>query len=254
VSVASGIYQGRVTHARRGPKRHQFSYRIHMFYLDLDEVAGLLPMGMLRRGRFGWLSFWRADYLGTATTPLKTAVLDLVQARLGTRPSGPVRLLTQLRCLGYVFNPVSFYYCFAADGERLEAVVAEITNTPWKERHSYVLPATDGVVSSDFDKAFHVSPFFGMAQHYRWHLSTPATDLIVAMVNEEGGRPVFSATLALHRRELTAATLWRTALGQPLMAWRVHLGIYAHALALWLKRTPYFAHPGDAEAAAEKRT
>ncbi len=253
MSVASAIYQGRVTHARRGPTRHQFSYPVHMYYLDLDEIAGLLPLAMLRQGRFGWLSFWRADYLGVPTTPLKTAVLDLVEAKLGIRPSGPVRLLTQLRCLGYVFNPVSFYYCFAADGERLEAVVAEITNTPWKERHSYVLPATAGAVSSDFDKAFHVSPFFGMAQHYRWRLPAPASDLVVAMVNEEAGRPVFSATLALTRRPFTAATLWRTALGQPLMAWRVHLGIYAQAFALWRKRTPYFRRSGEAAPAARRK-
>jgi len=247
---ASAIYEGRLTHARRGPRRHRFGYRLHMLYLDLEEVDTRLPLSILRRGRFGWLSFCRADYLGHPATPLRTAVLDRVEAALGIRPDGPVRLLTQVRSLGYVFNPVSFYYCFAGDGKTLEAIVAEITNTPWQERHAYVLRAGPGAVRAAFPKAFHVSPFFDMAQHYRWLLTTPAEDLTVTMVNEAGGRDVFSATLALRRRELSRAGLWRLALTQPLMAWRVHLGIYVQAFRLWRKRTPYFEHP-DRRAAAD---
>jgi DUF1365 family protein len=250
--LASAVYEGRVTHARRGPSRHQFSYRLHMFYLDLDELPRLRT-SLFRIGRFGCLSFCRADYLGNPSTDLKTAVLDRVDTALGFRPSGPVRVLTQVRNFGYVFNPVSFYYCFAADGETLEAIVAEITNTPWKERHAYVLRARDGAVRSGFAKAFHVSPFFGMAQQYRWQLSTPGPDLTVAMVNEERGRPVFSATLALTRREFTAPAIRRAALSQPLMAWRVHLGIYIQALRLWRKRTPYFEHPAKHAAPIRRR-
>jgi DUF1365 family protein len=252
VTLSSAIYEGRVTHARRGPARHRFSYRIHMFYLDLDEVE-CLPRALFRIGRAGWLSFCRADYLGDASTDLKTAVLDCVEAALDVRPSGPVRLLTQVRSLGYVFNPVSLYYCFAADGQRLEAVVAEITNTPWNERHAYVLRAEGGVVRSTFAKAFHVSPFFGMAQQYRWYLSTPGADLSVAMVNDEGGRPAFSATLTLERHPFTPAALWRAGLAQPLMAWRVHLGIYVQAFLLWRKRTPYFQHPTKAVVSGKRR-
>jgi DUF1365 family protein len=250
---ASAIYEGRVTHARRGPARHQFSYPIHMFYLDLDELDRL-PRGLFRVGLFGVLSFCRADYLGPADVPLKTAVLDRVQSRLGHRPSGPVRVLTQVRNAGYVFNPVSFYYCFGADGRTLEAVVAEITNTPWKERHAYVLPARDNVVRSDFAKDFHVSPFFAMAQQYRWHLTAPDQALTVAMVNEEAGQPVFSATLTLDRHPFSTASLWRAVVRQPLMAWRVHLGIYIQAYRLWRKRTPYFEHPARAAAAGRRRT
>jgi DUF1365 family protein len=252
VTLSSAIYEGRVTHVRRGPARHQFSYRISMFYVDLDEVKHL-PRALFRIGRVGWLSFCRADYLGDASSDLKTAVLDRVEASLGVRPSGPVRLLTQVRSLGYVFNPVSLYYCFAADGRRLEAVVAEITNTPWKERHAYVLPAEEGVVRSTFAKAFHVSPFFSMAQQYHWYLSTPGPELAVAMVNEEGGRPGFSATLALKRRAFTSAAIWRAGLAQPLMAWRVHLGIYIQAFRLWRKRTPYVPHPAKASVTGKRR-
>lgn len=223
-----------------------------MLYLDLDEVEQW-PRGPFRTGRFGWLSYCRSDYFGAREVPLKTAVLDLVEARLGTRPAGPVRLLTQVRCFGYVFNPVSLYYCFDASGDHLRAIVAEITNTPWQERHAYVLPAEDGVVRSSFAKVFHVSPFFGLAQQYHWHLSTPGANLAVAMVNKEEGRPVFSATLALRRRPFAGTALWRAALTQPLMAWRVHLGIYIQAYRLWRKRTPYVDHPAKAVAAGRRK-
>jgi uncharacterized protein len=253
-AAASAIYEGTLTHVRRGPTRHRFGYRLHMFYLDLDEVDRGLGTPVLRTGRFGVLSFCRADYLGDPGTPLKTAVLDRVEAQLGRRPSGPVRLLTHVRSFGYVFNPVSFYYCFAADGVTLEATVAEITNTPWKERHAYVLPASEGEVRAAFAKAFHVSPFFDMAQRYRWLLTTPGERLVVTMINEEGGRDVFSATLALARRPLTTPGIGAIALRQPLMAWRVHLGIYAQAFRLWRKKTPAFEHPETRAAADLGRT
>jgi DUF1365 family protein len=251
-SFASAIYEGRVTHSRRGPVRHRFGYPLHMFYVDLDELRHL-PRGPFRIGRFGWLSFLRDDYFGDARTPLQTAVRDRVAAELGFRPAGPVRLLTQVRSFGYVFNPVSFYYCFAADGHTLEAVVAEITNTPWLERHAYVLRAKEGVVRAEFSKTFHVSPFFGMSQRYRWHLSTPGDDLAVAMVSTEGGQAAFSATLALRRRAFSRRTVWRVALTQPLMAWAVHLRIYVQAFRLWRKQTPYVEHPARAVEAGRRK-
>jgi hypothetical protein len=252
--AASAIYEGTLTHVRRGPARHRFSYRVHMLYLDLDEVERGLPAPILRSGRFGVFSLWRPDYLGSPQVPLKTAVLDLVEARLGRRPDGPVRVLTQVRSFGYVFNPVTFYYCFAADGVTLQATVAEITNTPWKERHAYVLPARDGEVRAAFPKAFHISPFFAMSQRYRWLLMTPGQSLTVTMVNEEDGRDVFSAVLSLDRRPMTRLRLAALALRQPVMAWRVHLGIYIQAYRLWRKRTPYFDHPASPAPTHIRRT
>jgi hypothetical protein len=177
-----------------------------------------------------------------------------VQAVLGFRPPGPVRLLTQVRSLGYAFNPVSFYYCFGADGRSLEAVVAEITNTPWGERHAYVVPAGPAGASQAFAKRFHVSPFFGMEQLYRWTLDLPGERLSVEMRNEEGGREVFRAVLSLRRRSWGPRALWRAALLQPLMAWKVHAAIYWQAFLLWLKRTPFHPHPATPAALAERRT
>jgi len=240
---ASAVYHGTLSHARRGRVAHAFGYRLHMLYLDLDELPRLLAgPGPLRHGRFGLLSFRRADYLGDPARGLADEVRDRVERELGFRPAGPVRLLTQVRCLGYVFNPVSFYFCHGAEG-RLEAVVAEITNTPWGERHAYVLRAGPGGARAEFAKAFHVSPFFGMDHRYRWSFTAPGDRLEVEMVNTEGGSEVFRARLALARRPWSAGALWRAALLSPLMTWKVHLAIYLHALLLWWKGAAFHPHP-----------
>ena len=255
MSPASAIYAGRVTHARRrsgGSKPHAFAYRLYMLYLDLDELPSLLAApGPLRAGRFGLLSFARQDYLAGAPS-LAESARDRVERELGFRPAGPVRVLTHVRSLGYAFNPVSFYYCFAADGATLEAVVAEITNTPWKERHAYVLRATKGGAVASFEKRFHVSPFLPMEQRYRWAIGEPGEALRVEMVNEQGGEEVFRARLDLARAPLGAAALRRAALLSPLMAWKVHAAIYWQALRLWAKGTPFHAHPKKRAAAAQR--
>jgi hypothetical protein len=154
-----------------------------------------------------------------------------------------------VRSLGYVFNPVSFYYCFDADGETLRAVVAEITNTPWNERHAYVLPAGAGGADARFEKRFHVSPFFPMEQEYAWSLGVPGERLDVEMQNVQDGSEVFRARLALRRRAWSPAAHRRAALLQPLMAWKVHAAIYWQALRLWVKGTPFHVHPTKRAAA-----
>jgi hypothetical protein len=241
----SAIYEGRVTHARLGPRARAFSYRIGLLYLDLDELPTLRAGPLFGVERPRPFTFRRRDYLGDPARPLREAVLDDVERRLGTRPDGPVRLLTLVRWFGHVFNPVSFYYCFAADGVSLRAVLAEITNTPWSERHAYVLAADSaaGAAEGGFAKAFHVSPFLPMEQLYRWRLGAPGETLEVEMRNEEEGREVFRASLAMRRRPFTAAGLASSALRHPLGAWKVHAAIYWQAFRLWLRRTPFFEHP-----------
>ena len=241
--LASAIYSGTVAHARRVPRAHAFSYRIYMLYLDLDELRGL-----------GVRGFRREDFLGDPSRDLASEVRDRVEAALGFRPEGPVRLLTHVRSLGYTFNPVSFYYCFDRGGERLTAVVAEITNTPWGERHAYVLPAGDDGADSRFEKQFHVSPFFPMEQSYDWRLGVPGESLAVEMVNRERGSEVFRARLALRRRAFSAAAHRRAALLQPVVAWKVHAAIYWQALRLWLKGTPFHVHPAKRPAPAAPRS
>lgn len=224
--TASCAYEGWVRHRRFEPVEHAFRYPLALVYLDLEELPGALD------GWPRWLaSFRRADYLGDPARPLRDEVLDLVEARTGARPAGPVRLLTQLRHLGFSFNPVSFYFCF--DGDRVETVVAEVTNTPWRERHAYVL---DGDVVA---KAFHVSPFLGMDAEYAWRVSEPGAALSIEIEHRAEGRRVFDATLSLRRRALTPRLLARHPAGPLAVAAR----IYLQALRLKLKGVPYHPHP-----------
>ena len=173
-----------------------------------------------------------------------------MQARTGARPRGPIRLLTHLRYFGYCMNPVSFYYCFDKSDARLETIVAEITNTPWKERHQYVLTmATPAKLNRfDFDKGFHVSPFLPMDMQYRWCFSEPQQRLFINMQNFRRGEQLFDATLALRRDPISARALLTVLLAFPLMTLKVIGAIHWQALQLWLKRTPFYGHPRHAEA------
>jgi len=242
---ASCLYEGTIRHRRRLPHR-EFRHRITLAYVDLGELPGLLG-GRLTRPGPGLLRFRRADYLGDPAMPLAEAVRERVRSLAGARPAGPIRLLTQLRSWGTCFNPVSFYYCFADGGERLEHVLAEVTNTPWGERHSYLLSecrAGSRVIGGSFDKALHVSPFFGMDHRYRIRASRPGQTLSVHIDSERDGTVAFDATLALRRSELTPASAARLSLAYPAASARVLALIYGHALALRLKRVPVHPHPG----------
>ena len=169
-------------------------YRLALVYLDLDELPRLLG-GRLVDGRPGLVRFRRRDYLGDPARPLSAAVRDEVERQSGQRPEGPIRLLTQLRSYGHCFNPVSFYYCFDHDGQRLEHVLAEVTNTPWGERYPYVISASDAgsrralgaPLTGESQKRLHVSPFMGMDYTYQWQVSAPGRQLLVNIENHRGG-------------------------------------------------------------------
>jgi DUF1365 family protein len=256
----SAIYEGVVTHRRRTPVAHAFRMRLFLMYLDLGELPQLFDGHPLWSARGPALArFRRADYLGDPATPLDEAVRDLVQERLGFRPAGPVRMLAHLRYLGHCFNPVAFYWCFAPDGERVEAVVAEVTNTPWGERHAYVAAGAgnaDHVLESRHEKALHVSPFMQMEIAYRWRVGTPGERLAVRIENHDAeGALVFDAQLALRRRPITSASLTRVLVRHPAMTLRALAGIYGQALRLRLKGARWHAHPGRApEAPAARRS
>jgi DUF1365 family protein len=166
----------------------------------------------------------------------------------GVRADGPVRLLTHLRYFGHSFNPVSFYYCYAADGTTLQAIVAEITNTPWKERHAYALPCAAATASGralrwEFAKAFHVSPFLALARDYAWRFTVPGDSLHVHMDVLDRGAREFDASLSLQRRSADTASLARVLWRYPAMSLQVLGHIHWQALRLWLKRTPVHDHP-----------
>lgn len=256
-ALNSCLYEGSVRHRRVGGVSDEFHYPLFMAYLDLDELPELFdgrPLWSARRPAIAW--FRRADHLGDPRVPLREAVRELVLERTGVAADGPIRLLTHLRYLGYCFNPVSFYYCFDTAGEegaeRVRAVVAHVTNTPWGESHSYVMAVTQaadhgrkGVMRGRFQKRLHVSPLMGMDHTYDWRLSEPSERLSVHIESTRApGERVFDATLSLERRELSGPELRRALARYPLLTMRLTARIYAHALRLRLRGARYHPHPG----------
>ena len=248
----SAVYEGWVRHRRFEPIEHEFRYRHLLTYLDLAELPQLfdrVPLYSARRRAPA--RFRRSDYLGDPRRPLDACARDAVAAATGTRPAGPVRLLTGLRYLGHCFNPVSFYYCFDAAGERVEAIVAEVESIPWGERHPYVLArgaSRGSVLADELDKTLHVSPLMSMDQTYAFRATEPGDRLSVQIESrprEEEGK-TFDATLSLRRRELSTPLLLGLLARYPAHSLQVVAKIYAQSARLKLKGARYFPHPDGA--------
>ena len=245
----SCIYEGQVRHTRKKPAPHQFNYRLFMMYLDLDELPSVFGKRWFWSTKRAALArFRRSDHLGPADQPLDEAVRDLVETELGDRPKGPIRLLTNLSYFGYCFNPVSFYYCFSIDGERVESIVAEVNNTPWGERDTYVMPCRN--VNSEQkswrfqpSKKMHVSPFMPMDIDYDWALTQPLKRLSVYMANYQDGERIFDAAMVLSRKPISGASLAGVLLRFPFMTAKIIFAIHWQALKLWLKGVPVYEHP-----------
>jgi DUF1365 family protein len=243
--IRSGIYRGKVRHRRFTPCERKFEHSVCYFYLDLDEVPKLFSIPTLFSDRGPSLfGFRRQAYLGPTDIPLDQAVRDQVEREAGFRPTGPIRLLTQITYFGFSFNPVTFYYCFDDSGSMVRAIVAEITNTPWGERHAYVLVASgDGTQKFEFDKRFHVSPFLDMAFKYRWGFSSPDALLNIHMENHRESEKTFDATLTLSRESWSSWNVIKAIAFQPFMTMKTLVLIYLHAAIIYLRRIPFVAHP-----------
>ncbi|MDD9947832.1 MAG: DUF1365 domain-containing protein [Myxococcales bacterium] len=249
--IESAIYEGQVFHERFGPHANHFQMRLFMLYLDLEELPELFGRSRLWSYQGPNLaSVQRSDYLQPANVPLGCAVRQAMKQSVGWDCDGPIRLLTHGRFLGHCFNPVSLYYCFDRDAVRPRCVLAEVTNTPWHERHAYVLEldwangASAGTAT--VDKVMHVSPFFDLDGQYRWRVAQPGRQLHVAVDLVRHKEVTLRAGLHLRRRPWKATSLDRIALTYPAMAARVVMRIYWQALGLWLFGAPFHVHPRKA--------
>ncbi len=249
-----------------------------MMYLDLSELDEVLTQSSLwSTSRWALASFRRADYFSypsdTASNSIELPSIDqsvrsAVESKLGVRPSGAIRVLTNLRYFGYLINPISCYYCFDKSNQHLQAMLIEVTNTPWGQRTHYVLDLRQYQPgeSIDFDKDMHVSPFMPMAMTYRWKGKLPGellsytlasfltpsaqTDGSFGEIDQTNSQPVgvvphhhFDSGVNFKRIEISARSLNRVLWQYPWMTGKVACAIYWQALKLWVKRIPFVAHP-----------
>lgn len=252
-TFASAIYTGSVRHRRFQPKQHEFQYQVFMVYLDTREITqvfSLSPFWSLKH--FAPAQFKRSDFHINEHSKTANQELDVDESvrktvfdEKGITLTGPIRMLVNLRYWGFNMNPISTYYCFDDKGENLVAILTEVHNTPWNERHSYVLTGDDFSRKQhvEFSKEFHVSPFNPIQMTYRWHSSTPSTTLALHLENWQNNVKIMDATMTLQKEEISTAALNKILIRFPWMTVKVISAIYWEALKLWWKGVPIFNHP-----------
>ena len=253
LSLQNYIYNGVIRHRRYTPFEHFFSYPLFMVYVDISKVSKILKHSLIWNvNKPALISFYRKDYHGDSSKSLDQAVRDTIYNKTGKKINGPIRILTHLRYFGFCFNPVSFYYCFDTTDSKLEMIMAEVTNTPWNERHSYIidkkmLKGSKKNLVAELEKKLHVSPFWGMDHQYEWLFSEPDESLLVNMKNFKSKVKVFDATLTMKRKALTIKNLLISVLRFPFITLIVVYRIHWQALKLWIKKAPFFVHPSKIE-------
>lgn len=241
--MSSAILVGQVRHRRFKPIDHALNYPLFMPCLDLDELEQLEKSvwGFGQRW-WHWARFKRSDYLGKGE--LKQAVLDKLHELTQVRLSGKVEAVLHLRYLGIYFSPVNFYYIYDEQGQ-WRYLLAEVSNTPWNERHYYALDAQDETTWLHA-KQFHVSPFNPIEQQYQWKIKPLNQQLSVHLECHKEAK-VFDATLKMRKYPFNSKVLVKQLISTPAMAVKVTVGIYWHALKLWVKGAPFYSHPKSSD-------
>lgn len=243
------IFTGTIRHRRFAPKRHFFSYRLFMFCFDIGGLPNLYKgIKQVSFEQFNWFSFHRKKYLNHPEISLDEAARQLVMAKFNTHPKGKIYLLTHLSCFGYCFNPISLYFIFDEANQKLDYLIIEVTNTPWGEKHNYVLSclasSNNELYRFQFQKELHVSPFMAMNYEYQLKLKVNSQKIFVHMENHIDGKKDFDATLMLTAVSARKGTSFKTVFKRyPLITYKVAAAIYWQALKLWLKGIAFHSHP-----------
>lgn len=234
MTLTSGLYAGLVSHARVKPRRHRLAYRIFMLLVDLDEAATLQHrLRTLGVGRFNLFGFDEARHGDGSGRPLKAQVEGTL-AEAGIAHGGPIQVLTMPQILGRAFNPLTVFFCYAADG-RLSAILYEVNNT-FGERHGYLIPTADAPrIDQEARKDFYVSPFMDMDLTYAFRIRRPGDRVRVVVDTHDAEGLVLAASFVGQRSELTDANLLKAWLTHPWMTVGVLAAIHLEALKIWLK-------------------
>jgi DUF1365 family protein len=247
MTIKSALFVGDIEHRRLSPKTNSFTYRVCYYFLDLKKIPSLFNIPFVfSYNKPGLLSFWRKDYLGNSSESIEASVQRLVFEHTQKEVKGPIFLLANISYFGLCFNPVSFYYCYGEDGETLEFIVSEITNTPWGEKHRQVFEVGDKKINTfEFPKDFHVSPFMPMTIDYTWVFHKPSDELYVYMQNRNKGekRVIFDSTLKLTSLPMTSRNIILAFAQFPFVTFKTMFAIYYQALVLFIKRVPFHTHP-----------
>ncbi len=245
LNLTSAVYLGDVKHRRFAVKEHRFSYPLYMMWVDLNNPQQLNGVHKhLGTSGLKALKFNEADYLKDTSEHVKRPLIERAHDQLVTlgisETFSHIYMLGQLRCLGVYFSPVNFYF-FGHDHIRFKYMIAEVSNTPWNERHYYLVPLEKKV---NFKKVFSVSPFMNLDMNYHWHIKQSLDKTLIHIKNKRDGVLLFDATLRLKRLELSNEELSKLLKRFPAMTWSIFKGIYHQALKLFIKRVPFLGHSG----------
>ena len=246
MKLSNFIYKGNIRHRRYTPFNRKFQYSTFMTFFDINKIETMFDKSLLWNiNKRALIAYYRKDYHGDANISLDQAVRETVKDKAGVTLDGPIRLLTHLRYFGYCFNPVSFYYCYDKKDKDVELIMAEVSNTPWNERHCYFIKNKKHKnFKENLKKKFHVSPFWDMDHDYEWYFNIPKDSLNVNMINYKDSKKVFDATLTLTEKiELNFKNLLIHTFKFPFITLMVFIRIHFQAMKLWIKGATFFDHP-----------